>query len=133
MATYIPQLSRVNPNKWGVAICTVDGQRVSWGDCKESFCFQSISKAFNYAIAASELGADVVHSYVGQEPSGRLFNEICLDNNSGCFPIFPYLLRNNALGKPHNPMVNSGAIIITSLINNKLNLADRFDGVNSPS
>uniref|UniRef100_A0A914YTF0 glutaminase n=2 Tax=Panagrolaimus superbus TaxID=310955 RepID=A0A914YTF0_9BILA len=113
VATYIPQLSRVDPNKWGVSICTVDGQRASWGDCKEPFCFQSISKAFNYAIAASELGADVVHSYVGQEPSGRLFNEICLDNND----------------KPHNPMVNSGAIIVTALINNKLNLADRFDSM----
>jgi len=113
VANYIPQLSRVDSNKWGLSICTVDGQRASWGDCKENFCFQSVSKAFNYAIAASELGADYVHQYVGQEPSGRLFNEICLDNNN----------------KPHNPMVNSGAIIVTSLINNKQNLADRFDGM----
>lgn len=82
VADYIPQLSRVDPEKWGLAICTVDGQRASWGNCKENFCFQSVSKAFNYAIAASELGADYVHQYVGQEPSGRLFNEICLDNNS---------------------------------------------------
>lgn len=27
------------------------------------------------------MGADFVHSYVGYEPSGRLFNEICLDGN----------------------------------------------------
>lgn len=33
------------------------------------------------------------------------------------------------LDKPHNPMVNSGAIIVTSLIQNNLNLADRFDYV----
>uniref|UniRef100_A0A7E4W0G2 glutaminase n=1 Tax=Panagrellus redivivus TaxID=6233 RepID=A0A7E4W0G2_PANRE len=111
VADYIPQLSRVNPDKWGIAICTVDGQRIAFGDSKEPFCFQSVSKAFNYAIAASELGADYVHRYVGQEPSGRLFNEICLDNQN----------------KPHNPMVNSGAIVVTSLINNKVNLADRFD------
>lgn len=33
------------------------------------------------------------------------------------------------LDKPHNPMVNSGAIIVTSLMQNTLNMADRFDHV----
>uniref|UniRef100_A0A914W392 glutaminase n=2 Tax=Plectus sambesii TaxID=2011161 RepID=A0A914W392_9BILA len=112
-AQYIPQLARADPTKWGVSICTVDGQRVSFGDAKVPFGFQSVSKAFNYAILASEIGADEVHSYVGQEPSGRFFNEICLD-------------RNN---KPHNPMVNSGAIVVSSLIKKEMNMADRFDYV----
>uniref|UniRef100_A0AC34FE18 Glutaminase n=1 Tax=Panagrolaimus sp. ES5 TaxID=591445 RepID=A0AC34FE18_9BILA len=111
VADYIPQLSRFDPNCWGVSICSVDGQRASWGDSKIPFCVQSVSKAFNYSIAASDLGADMVHQYVGQEPSGRLFNDICLDNNN----------------KPHNPMVNSGAIIVSSLIKNSWNTADRFD------
>ncbi|KAH7700457.1 glutaminase kidney isoform [Aphelenchoides avenae] len=113
VASYIPQLARADPNKWGVSICTVDGQRVSFGDTKMPFCFQSVSKAFNYAIAASDLGADYVHKYVGQEPSGRLFNEICLDSKN----------------RPHNPMVNSGAIVVSSVIGDKLNMADRFDYV----
>lgn len=82
VATYIPQLARQNPDWWGVSICSVDGQRVSFGDTKIPFCFQSVSKAFNYAIAATDLGADVIHQYVGQEPSGRLFNELCLDSKS---------------------------------------------------
>lgn len=82
VADYIPQLARFDPNLWSVAICTVDGQRASWGDAKKPFCVQSVSKAFNYAIAASERGADFVHQHVGQEPSGRLFNEICLDSHS---------------------------------------------------
>ncbi|KAJ1365055.1 hypothetical protein KIN20_025274 [Parelaphostrongylus tenuis] len=111
VATYIPQLARQSPDKWGVSICTVDGQRASFGDSKTAFCVQSVAKAFNYAIAASDLGADYVHSYVGHEPSGRFFNEICLD----------------AENKPHNPMVNSGAIIVTSLIKSTWNMADRFD------
>ncbi|VDM27520.1 unnamed protein product [Toxocara canis] len=113
VATYIPQLARQDPNKWGVSICTIDGQRVSFGDAKQPFCVQSVSKAFNYAIVASDLGADFVHSYVGHEPSGRLFNEICLDCN----------------GKPHNPLVNAGAIVVTSLLKNHLKMADRYDFV----
>ncbi|VDK49335.1 unnamed protein product, partial [Cylicostephanus goldi] len=113
VATYIPQLARQNPDIWGLSICTIDGQRVSFGDAKVPFCFQSVSKAFNYAIVSSDLGADFVHSYVGHEPSGRLFNEICLDQN----------------GKPHNPLINAGAIIVTSLIRNHLTMADRFDFV----
>lgn len=113
IADYIPQIAKFEPDMWGVSICTVDGQRVSFGNCKTAFCIQSVSKAFNYAIAASDLGADYVHKYVGQEPSGRLFNEICLDQNN----------------KPHNPMVNSGAIVVTSLIKSSLNMAERYDYV----
>uniref|UniRef100_A0A914IDY5 glutaminase n=1 Tax=Globodera rostochiensis TaxID=31243 RepID=A0A914IDY5_GLORO len=110
VATYIPQLARADPEQWGMAICTIDGQQFSLGDCRAPFCFQSVSKAFNYAIVASDLG-DYVHSFVGHEPSGRLFNEICLDPN----------------GKPHNPMINSGAIIVTSLLKKGVPMADRYD------
>jgi len=111
VATYIPQLARQDPNRWGISICTIDGQRFSAGDCKIPFCVQSVSKAFNYAIVASDMGADYVHSYVGHEPSGRLYNEICLDAN----------------GKPHNPMINAGAIIVTSLLKKGWAMADRYD------
>ena len=40
------------------------------------------SKPLNYAIALNELGSETVHKYVGQEPSGRKFNELDLDYNS---------------------------------------------------
>lgn len=79
----------MDPNLWGISICTIDGQRFSFGDSKVPFCFQSVSKAFNYAIAATDLDSEYVHQFVGHEPSGRLFNEICLDTSN----------------KPHNPMV----------------------------
>jgi hypothetical protein len=40
------------------------------------------SKPLTYGIALDQLGSDVVHQYVGQEPSGRNFNELVLDYNS---------------------------------------------------
>lgn len=72
----------MNPNHWGVSICTIDGQRFSLGDVNVPFTLQSCSKPLTYAIALDELGQDVVHNYVGQEPSGRNFNELILDHQS---------------------------------------------------
>ncbi|KIH51386.1 glutaminase, partial [Ancylostoma duodenale] len=43
---------------------------------------QSVSKPFTYALVHDELGPEELHSHVGQEPSGRLFNDISLDHNS---------------------------------------------------
>lgn len=40
------------------------------------------SKPLTYAIALEKLGQATVHQYVGQEPSGRNFNELVLDYNS---------------------------------------------------
>ncbi|MCP9265100.1 Glutaminase kidney isoform, mitochondrial [Dirofilaria immitis] len=111
VATYIPQLARSDPKTWAMSVCTIDGQRRSWGATQVPFCLQSVSKPFTYAIAMDELGAEEVHRYVGQEPSGRLFNEICLDHNH----------------KPHNPMINAGAILVASLLKQSTSLADRFD------
>ncbi|CAL4117672.1 unnamed protein product, partial [Meganyctiphanes norvegica] len=111
VATYIPQLARESPEHWAVSVCTVDGQRYSIGDVSKPFTIQSCSKPLNYAIASGEYGSNYVHSYVGMEPSGRYFNELCLDFNN----------------KPHNPMINAGAIMTSSLIKNDLSAADRFD------
>ncbi|XP_055339794.1 glutaminase liver isoform, mitochondrial-like isoform X1 [Paramacrobiotus metropolitanus] len=113
VASYIPQLARFSPDYWGVSICTVDGQRHSIGNTDIPFCLQSCSKPLSYLLALEELGPEIVHQYVGQEPSGRIFNELVLDYNR----------------KPHNPLVNAGAIIITSLLKRQSNLADRFDYV----
>ena len=97
VASYIPQLARYDPSNWAVSICTVDGQRwwisqgitsqliirrYSLGNVKTPFTLQSTSKPFTYAACLNELGSDLVHQYVGQEPSGRMFNELSLDFNS---------------------------------------------------
>lgn len=113
VASYIPQLARVEPDLFSLGVCTVDGQQFAVGDVEESFCVQSVCKPVSYAIALDEIGRDAVHSHVGREPSGRGFNELTL----------------NQAGLPHNPMINAGAIMTSSLIKPGLPLADRFDHV----
>lgn len=59
------------------------------------------SKPLTYAIALNELGSEVVHQYVGQEPSGRMFNELILDYNSksrhsSSYRIFFYYFNHTA-------------------------------------
>jgi glutaminase len=110
---YIPQLTRVDPNQFGVAICTIDGQMFSIGDARTDFCVQSCGKPLTYCLALEEHGGELVHRYIGCEPSGHGFNELKLD----------------ARGKPHNPMINAGAIMASALIQPGKDLADRFDYV----
>lgn len=113
LADYIPQLQRVDPEKYAVAVCSIDGQRASFGDADESFCVQSCSKPITYCLALEEHGEEEVHRYVGAEPSGKTFNELTL----------------NAKGLPHNPMINAGAIMCGALIKAGSESADRFDYV----
>ncbi|XP_047463791.1 glutaminase liver isoform, mitochondrial-like [Mugil cephalus] len=113
VADYIPQLAKFSPDLWGVSLCTIDGQRHSVGDTKVPFCLQSCVKPLEYAIAVHELDSEQVHQFVGKEPSGLKFNKLSLNEED----------------KPHNPMVNAGAIVISSLIKPHSNKAERFDFV----
>lgn len=115
VADYIPQLKRVDPEQFGMAICTIDGQRITEGDADTAFCVQSVSKPLNYCFALEEIGEDEVHAHMGCEPSGVTFNELSL----------------NGRGRPHNPMINAGGIMSTALIKQNLSIADRFDHVAS--
>jgi glutaminase len=113
VADYIPQLARVLPDQCAISICTVDGQMFSLGESQIDFCVQSCCKPINYCLALEEHGEAYVRKYVGREPSGRNFNELALNDE----------------GKPHNPMVNAGAIMCSALIRSDLDNADRFDFV----
>jgi glutaminase len=101
VADYIPELSKVDPDLFGIAIVTVDGHVYQVGDSRHPFSIQSISKAFTYGIALEDSGNDEVASKLDVEPSGEAFNSISLEPETG---------------RPRNPMINAGAIVATSLV-----------------
>ena len=101
-ASYIPQLNLSEPevDQYGVALCTIDGQRYDMGDAHTFFSLQSTCKPINYCLALEEHGTEVVHSHIGHEPSGDSFNALTLNKHN----------------RPHNPMINAGAIMSSALI-----------------
>jgi glutaminase len=100
VADYIPELTKVDHNQFGIALATMDGNVYEVGDTGAPFTIQSISKAFVFALALEMRGADRVAEAIGVEPSGDAFNSIRLRGDN----------------RPFNPMVNSGAIACSGLI-----------------
>lgn len=100
VATYIPELGRADPMRFGIALAMVDGHIHEVGDTRDSFTIQSISKPFTYGRALYQHGRDRVLQHVGVEPTGEAFNAIILDEPQN---------------RPFNPMVNAGAIAIADL------------------
>ena len=100
VADYIPELSKADPDHFGISLATLDGHVYEVGDTRVPFTIQSMSKPFVFALALDTLGAARVESAIGVEPSGDAFNSI----------------RLNADNHPFNPMVNAGAIACSGLI-----------------
>jgi len=100
VADYIPELSKADPDHFGISLATLDGHVYEVGDTRIPFTIQSMSKPFVFALALDTLGAVRVESAIGVEPSGDPFNSI----------------RLNAENHPFNPMVNAGAIACSGLI-----------------
>lgn len=113
LAGYIPQLANVDPKLFSISVCSIDGQIYNCGDSNQEFCVQSCSKPISYLIASDLNGSEYIHNFVGREPSGKNFNELCLNNDN----------------LPHNPLINSGAIMCCSLIDYSNTLANRYDKV----
>ena len=101
VATYIPELGKVDPDGFAISAVTVDGIECHAGDFQREFTIQSICKPFAFLLALEAVGREKVLQHVGVEPSGDAFNSIELD---------PKTLR------PYNPMINAGAIAVASLI-----------------
>jgi glutaminase len=101
VATYIPELARVDPARFGIAVIAADGTAATGGDADVPFSIQSVSKVFTLTLALGKAG-DRLWRRVGREPSGSPFNSI--------------VQLEREQGVPRNPFINAGAIAITDLI-----------------
>ncbi|MET0171934.1 MAG: glutaminase, partial [Agrobacterium vaccinii] len=101
VADYIPQLAKVDPKQFGIAVTTVEGETFVAGDARTPFSIQSISKVFMLTLALGKTGESVWRR-VGREPSGSAFNSI--------------VQLEREAGIPRNPFVNAGAIVITDMV-----------------
>jgi glutaminase len=101
VATYIPELAKADPDKFGVSVVAADGRIFEAGDCDQLFTMQSVSKPFTFGMALEQFGHAKVTTIVGVEPSGDAFNSIELQPGTN---------------RPFNAMVNSGAIAVTAML-----------------
>jgi len=101
VANYIPELSKVDSNKFGIALLDEEGNLLESGDTREPFSIQSISKVLALSMAFRLLGDDLWQR-VDVEPSGDPFNHLSL------------LEQEN--GIPRNPLINAGAIVISDIL-----------------
>ena len=101
VASYIPELAKVLPNQFGMAICDLQGNVFEIGDAKTLFSIQSISKLFSLTQAIHYQG-EALWDRVGREPSGNPFNSL--------------VQLESEKGKPRNPFINAGALVITDVL-----------------
>lgn len=97
----IPELEIIDPNKFGIHILTMEGEDYGVGDSEERFSIQSISKVLSLALATQYLN-DRIWERVGVEPSGNPFNSL--------------VQLEYEQGKPRNPFINAGAIVIADIL-----------------
>lgn len=132
VASYIPQLAEVNPDLFAISICTISGQRFSIGDVGVDFSLQSVSKPITYCMVLEELGEEIVHQHVDKEPSGLAFNELKLKSRNGGGSDGHGGDSGKSSGPaavPHNPLINSGAIMCTSLVRRALTMDKRLEAI----
>ena len=116
VATYIPALGKVDPTLLGITYYDLKSNTVySAGDDSTQFAIESISKVPVLLLALEENGLKNVFQHVDEEPTGFSFNSILnMEINKRHYPM--------------NPFVNTGAIVVNSLIPGK-DSAERFDRI----
>src|SRR5665213_3960094 len=75
VASYIPELARIDPNAFGLVVIDAEGNVAAAGDSETPFSIQSISKVFTLTLALGKVG-ERLWRHVGREPSGSPFNSI---------------------------------------------------------
>lgn len=101
-ADYIKELANVDPNIFGIALVTADGNVYAVGDNTATVSIQSISKAFVMAQIIEEHGHQAIQDKIGVDATGLRFNSI--------------IAIEEHMGREINPLVNPGAIAATSMV-----------------
>lgn len=104
VATYIPALAKVDPYQLGVYLFDVtNDKKVEAGASQVRFAIESVSKVITLLYAIERLGLSAVEEQVGTRQTG--------------FP-FDTILNMEITKETHplNAFINSGAILISSLI-----------------
>ena len=105
VADYIPELAKVDPKIFGIAVVTVDGKVYTIGDITSQVSIQSVSKVFTMAKVMDDLGPQAIMDNMGVDATGQVFNSI--------------VAVEQYRGAEMNAMVNPGAITATSMISGK--------------
>jgi glutaminase len=101
VASYIPELAKVDVDQFGIAVHTLDGNTCCAGDADTQFSIQSVSKVFTLTLALGAVG-DALWQRVGREPSGNAFNSI--------------VQLEYEKGLPRNPFINAGALVVSDVV-----------------
>ena len=101
VANYIPELGCISVENFGISISTIDKENYGIGDFEKKFSIQSISKILSLTLAY-KLEGEKLWERVDVEPSGNPFNSL--------------LQLEADLGKPRNPFINSGAIVVCDVL-----------------
>lgn len=99
---YIPLLAQANSNWFAVQVERIKNQNLWAGDVALSFPLMSVVKPFVLLFLLEHLGAQAVFTHVGMEASDEPYNSLTQLQADG--------------GRPRNPMINSGAIALASLL-----------------
>ncbi len=107
VAGYIPEMAKLDPKRFGLVMCELDGTEHGVGDIDEPFAIQSMSKVFSLILAMQKLGTehtvtDELWCRVGREPSGDPFNSL--------------VQLEHEQGIPRNPMINAGALVVDDVL-----------------
>jgi len=105
VASYIPELANINPNKFGIHYISLEGNSYGLGDHQEKFSCQSIIKVLSLCLAIKNEGVKI-WKRVGVEPSGTPFNSL--------------VQLEYEHGIPRNPFINAGAIVICDILLSQL-------------
>lgn len=101
VATYIPELGKIDPGKFGIYLQCTDGKSYATGDSHERFSIQSISKVLSLALVL-KLKGNSIWNRIGVEPSGDPFNSL--------------VQLEYEKGIPRNPFINAGALVVADIL-----------------